>query len=442
MQRPAMSTACLLLLILLGQSGQIVPIGNSTLVSKSLALIVMGAEEFAGASERCFNLMSSPWAGCEILYLSTNLSRTPRANMTADRANLHLALTSWLNSSSTSATQVSIWVFCHGLGLHHHSPLYQTDEEWWSTRVGGGRPNLCSGPEITEYLIDEDVNGDGVKSNTTWVGVDNGICFNLPSGTEIVWDDELRDWLVGVNCRRMMIYIGACRSIDAPENETGSCYGGGFIDDLSAPRRVIISPTNETYYSYYNDTTGIGFFAGPFMDALTPNSQAWNDSCNSIDSDGVTSVLEAYEYSYNHDLARKAVRNPSGVPENDPWRQCYGDVGARSRDESPWLDDGGNFLPTFMNGTDVGVGLYGYDSADGELARYTWLASMRYSRCVEDINDDQKVDGTDVSWAASCFCYCYPVQWSSRASLADVNCDNKVDGRDISQIARKFGWHI
>jgi hypothetical protein len=375
----------------------------------------------------------------EVLYLSTNLSLTPRANMTANRTNLQWALTSWLNSSSIPDTQVWIWIFSHGVGLFHYSPLLYGESESWTVDGGRAEMNSDEGPEITEYLIDKDVDGDGVRSNTTWVGVDEGLCLSSPGGLETVWDDEFRDWLAGVRYRRMVIYIGTCRSVGASENETESCFGGGFIDDLSAPRRIIISSTNETYWGWYDPTTGIGYFEGPFMDALTVHTQAWNDSCDSIDSDGVTSVLEAYKYAYDHDLARKAVRNPSGDPGNDPWRDVY--CNWLEVDECPWLDDGGNSFPTFMNGTDVGVGPYGYDSGDGELARYTWLVSGRYSGCVEDVNDDLKVDGEDVALATLCFGCGYPGYWSSTASLADVNEDNKVCGKDIGQIALKFGWH-
>jgi hypothetical protein len=353
--------------------------------------------------------------------------------MTANRTNLQYALANWLNSSSTPDTQVWIWIFCHGAGLFHHSPLYYTDPEWWSLEMGRVEENSDEGSEINEVFI---------GGSNRMVGIDEGLYLSPSSGGEIIWDDEFKDWLRGVNYGRMVIFIGACRSVEASENETGSCFGGGFIDDLSAPRRIIISPANETYYSYFNFTTGMGYFVGPFMDALTVYSQAWNESCDSIDVDGATSVLEAYEYAYNHDLARKAVRDPSGDPNNDPWKSIYGDIGARSRDESPWLDDGGNFLPTFANGTDVGVGLYGYDSGDGGLASHTWLVPGRYTGCTEDVNDDGKVDIIDVLEVAQTYGCGYPSTWWSRASCTDVNHDNKVDIKDVLMTAKQYGWHV
>jgi hypothetical protein len=211
---------------------------------------VLGDSQFVNASERCYDLMSS-WGCYDILYLSPNLSITPRANLITNRANLSWALTNWLKSNSNPDAQVWIWIFSHGVGLHHHSLLYYGDTEGWyldDPYYGGwGRAEMISdeGNEITEYLVDKDVDGDGTKSNTTWFGVDEGIGLK---DEEIAWDDEFKDWLGGVVYRRMMIFLSTCRSPEPSENETESCFSGGFIDDLSAPRRIIISCTNETYY--------------------------------------------------------------------------------------------------------------------------------------------------------------------------------------------------
>jgi len=425
---------CLAILTFLSNFILITPVAQGTYVSKYLAIIVLGSDEFVNASEKCYDTMSM-WGCCKTLYLSSNLTLTPRANVTANKINFQWALTNWLNNISTPDTQVWIWIFSHGVGLHHQPPPSSRIEGWWSIDGGRAEVNSDEGPEITEYLINEDVNGDGDKSNTTWVGVDEGICLSPLTGNEIVWDDEFKEWLIGLNYRRMVIFIDSCRNPQVSENETASCYSGGFIDDLSAPRRIIITPTNETYYAWYNGTTGISYFEEPFMEALTPYTHAWYVARNLMDYDDNTSVLEAYAYAYEHDMARKAVRNPSGFPEDDPWKDTY-PYSYRMIDESPWFDDGGNFLPTFKNGTDVGV----WDPADGSLAWYTWLAKERYSGCVEDVNDDYKVDLTDISLAAQNYGYFFPAYWNSQCSLVDLNEDNRIDLSDYLAIALKFGW--
>ena len=424
MKRFTLFAIFLAILILFYSFSQTIQIANSTFVSKYLAIIVLGYDEFASESERCYNLMSM-WkvngTQCyEIMYLSSNLSITPRANMIANKSNFQWALTNWLKNRATPDTQVWIWIFSHGVGLHHHSPLDRFDDEWWSV---DGRVETPSdeGPEINEALI---------GGSDRWVGVDEGIRVNPPSGKETVWDDDFKDWLAGVNYRRMMIFLSTCRSPEPSENETESCYGGGFIDDLSAPRRIIISCTNETYYGWGNETTGIGFFSEPFMDALTLGSPAWYEACNLVDYDGIPSVLEAYVYAFEHDMARKAVRNPSGDPNQDPWRSIYKNW--REIDESPWFDDGGNFLPTFRNGTDVG------DSSYGWLSACTWLVQERYSSCVEDVNDDYKVDSTDRDMVAQNYGRYFPGKWNSQCSLVDLNEDDKVDMLDYTAILSKF----
>jgi hypothetical protein len=73
-------------LLCLGFFSQTVHITNSTLVSKHLAIIVTGSDEFVTAGERSYNLTSF-WEEYEILYLSSNLSLTPRADMVANRLN-------------------------------------------------------------------------------------------------------------------------------------------------------------------------------------------------------------------------------------------------------------------------------------------------------------------------------------------------------------------
>lgn len=428
---------CLATLILFSHIGQICVV-KGTCISKRLALIVLGSDLFVNASEKCFNLMSM-WSSFEILYLSSNLSITPRANMTANRANLNWALTTWLKNNSNQSTQIWIWVFSDGYGLFHRPPSAFFAESW---KIDGGRPEVNSdeGAEITEDLINIDVNGDGSIGSDTWVGVDENLVLQTPMGEEIIWDDELSQWLTGINYENMIVFMSTCKV----PNASASCYGGGFIDDLSAPRRIIISPTNETYYSWANESTGIGWFENLFMDALTPGTPAWAGACDLVVDEsracwGVTSILEAFMYARDHDMARMAVRNPSGNVMDDPWRNVY------SRffeiDESPWLDDGGNFLPTFKNGVDIGAGSGGYDTGDGELAEYNWLAPSRYDgSCIEDVNTDSCVDIFDLSTAASAFGSSYPQKWSSTASLADLNLDNKVDIFDVVPIAIKFGW--
>lgn len=125
---------------------------------------MLGSDEFVNASERCYNLISK-WTEYEILYLSSNLSITPRANLTANRINLEWALTSWLNERDTPDTQVLIWIFSHGLGLYRHSPLFHGDEEHWELKgnLTAAEVNSDEQNEITESLTWRDSDRNGIK---------------------------------------------------------------------------------------------------------------------------------------------------------------------------------------------------------------------------------------------------------------------------------------
>ncbi|MDH5771272.1 MAG: hypothetical protein OEZ25_08300, partial [Candidatus Bathyarchaeota archaeon] len=203
--------------------------------------------------------------------------------------------------------------------------------------------------------------------NGTWVGVDE--CIYLSAGSDhYYYDDELKQDLDAINYGTLIVMFQACVT------ESGTCFSGGFIDDLSADNRIIITSSNETSYSWkdqdyhHGDSDGFSEFSEAFIDAL----YGWNTTMigtgdrikeeNEVDADfdnnGHVSIWEAWEYAWNHDDARLAVRTENGaVP--DPWNEPY-------KDETPWLDDNGNGLPTYKDGDQL-------DPTDGNLAAKTYL---------------------------------------------------------------------
>jgi len=186
---------------------------------------------------------------------------------------------------------------------------------------------------------------------------------------------------------------------------------------------------------WYDTHTNQSYFSREFINALDPTSPAWNIASRLLDDDNTTSIEEAYIYAYDHDMARKYVRTEGGtIP--DPFIDKYGSGWAKLMDESPWIDDGGNFLPTFKNRTDV----KNSDPAEGFLAEYTWLDISRYSGCVEDVNDDFKVDLIDLYMTSQNFGCLYPANWNSQCSLVDINEDNHIDLIDYFAIALMYGW--
>ena len=181
------------------------------------------------------------------------------------------------------------------------------------------------------YIDGVDINEDGNQDD--YVGVDE--CLRLRYG-ERYWDDEIRSDLNSLEGKyKTLIFI----TQSCVEGNL-SCFGGGLIDDLSHENRIIMTASNETSVAYADlpPKDGYSAWAGPFMHALHGTVDA-----DTNPKDGHVSIKEAWDYACDHDIARQ-----QGL-------------------ETPWLDDDGNGLPTFANGTDV------LDPDDGTLAADTWF---------------------------------------------------------------------
>ena len=407
------------------------------------------------------------WYQYNILFLSVNTSN-PHVDDEANRDNLQYALDDWL-SQSTENDLIFIYITSHGGGYRRNTPEWPPDEGMPTFIEDGGRAEIDSdeGFEFTETHIQEDVNGDGEISDTTWVGADECLFFTdeIGSVTGTVWDDELDEWLNGISYHRLIALISACH---APTNATQpSCFSGGFIDDLSGPKRIIITSSNETYWSWYEPETNQSFFDREFISALDPCSSAHDEACG---DDGAVSIYEAYSYALNHDMARKEVRTQGGtIP--DPFIEKYKQIYAEVMDESPWLDDNGNGLPTFKDGADH------LDENDGDLAKRTYLVEpvcamktgtngyfyvpdvapnfLKIELLFDDsgIVGDQAqgtspygsienypdgiVDGNDVGLVSAMFGLAEgEAGWDY---MGDVSADRVIDGSDLILVSRNYG---
>ena len=254
---------------------------------------------------------------------------------------LRWAINQWLASRSDADDLIFIYIVGHGGG-------YNTIENDWA----GGREDGSAGDpkdEGDEHFIDGE-----------WVGVDE--CIKLDLDDRKYWDDELKSDLNTLSYSRL-IFVGAGGK--ESEEENGGCYNGGLIDDISAPNRIIMTASNETYYCW-RDRDGDGFseWTESFMDALHGEDTIWYDNevvhtgvpVNADEnSDGRVSMLEAWDYAWDHDDARLEGK------------------------ETPWLDDNGNGEPTYINGHDVNAPV-----DDGQLASETYLPAL------EDLEEDLK----------------------------------------------------
>jgi len=341
-------------------------------INKFWAVIIIGNSPADRNAFRLNDILSTYYDVDEVdgpLYCSKEMARAE--------------ITEWLASRSDYGDLVLIFFTCHGVGYD-----IKTGEINGRIDVDGDE-----GPEIYN------------ASSSEWFGVDEGLVMY---DNQIYWDDELKEDLKSVKYGRLIVLVEACKL----ENSTDglSCYCGGLIDDISGPRRIIVTATNETTSAYLEDVTRRGWFFKFFVEALNPETHF--DEADT-DGDGAVSILEAFYFAVQHDPV-----GPCGL-----------------RWETPWLDDDGDRLPTFK---------YGQDWIDSEgyyLAAQTWLNKTMYSGNVADIDNDYRVDGIDVWIVSSHFGgICNPYANEKWYPLADVNYDNIIDGIDMWIVAKNFGW--
>jgi len=294
--------------------------------------------------------------------------------------------------------------------------------------IDSDQDNLC------DLAIDADTNGDRTPDNFTsdyedtnndgrfvgidlnqdgdqndWVGVDE--CLQVQDGW--YWDDELASDLNTVTYAKLIFVRQGC----IEGNKT--CFGGGLIDDISASKRIIMTATNETWYSYGDmdnpGQPGYGYseWSEAFIDALHGQRTHYDGAVihdpvfvnADWSNDGHVSMWEAWDYAWRNDPARL------------------------SGDETPWLDDNFNRLPTYQNEADQ------LDLYDGLFSMETYFGFDNLKS--PDVNDDGIDDILDIATIANAY-GSYPghPKWNS---AADLNNDNKVDIRDVATAAKHYG---
>jgi len=186
------------------------------------------------------------------------------------------------------------------------------------------------------YIDGADINENGQDDQ---IGVDEGLLLlSNQTGGEMYWDDDLKSDLSNLEGKYETLIFMTQQCVEG----NLSCYGGGLIDDLSRENRIIMTASNETSVANLDlePKDGYSEWSGAFMHALHGIADADNNT------DGHISMLEAWQYAWNNDKARK-----EGL-------------------ETPWLDDDGNGEPTFFNVTDM------LDPDDGALADVTWFPKV------------------------------------------------------------------
>jgi len=303
---------------------------------------------------------------------------------TKENVRYHLNSNGWLKSQVDEVKGASIFIYfaSHGVG-------YCTAEN----KLYGGRIEE-DGDEGPEHFI-----------NGSRVGVDEGI--QLFADDSIYWDDEMKADLEWLNTRLVIstIMLQSCYS----EDVNGTCFSGGFIDDLSSKyRRTIITAANETGTS--SGTYPFPSFTRCFMEALIGYPvKFWPDG-----SDGDICwdyVRPSFDWPF------KTLR---GAFEYALKTDGYYLTGQ----EHPWFDDDGNKLPNYYEGS--------------EHPDFPWNGQelWRWLHC--DVNLDGIVSMKDIGIVIHAFGGTPGnSNWNRHA---DVYENWLVDMRDVGYVTGKYGW--
>lgn len=299
---------------------------------------------------------------------------------------------SWLKEKTGKNDLVLIYFSAHGGGF-----------DLQENTLSDGRID-DNGDEGNEHFKDGE-----------WFGVDE--CIKLHPNAEYCeyyWDDEVKQDLSGLNPKNLVFIVQDPPSEEEVQNGNKSCFGGGFIDDLSATNRIIISASNETGYSYGDlDGDGVSEFSESFIDAVFGWDVTVVGTVNGIrlhgrvdadfDNSGYVSTTEAFDYALQHDDAHLEGK------------------------ECPWIDNDGDGLPTYREGKEI------LDTEQGTFnSDILWLSG--------DTDMDGKVDMSDL--------YNVLIAYGLKIEDAvakygipettDMDCDGYVDLDDLYSVIMNY----
>jgi hypothetical protein len=215
------------------------------------------------------------------------------ANCTIDDVNS--TINDWLKPNCKSTDNALIFITTHGGG--------------WNTET-----NKMEGGRIDD---DDDEEGDGVDECLVFIDYFRAV------PKQRYWDDDFNETLKGLSYNQLVICLTMC-------------FSGGFIDDLSANNRIIItssSETSETHFGSSENEPGFTLFTGALLDALHGHHVVWNKD----------------------DVHNRIVdENDIWIPDLDcngviSWREAY--IYAKDKyNINAWFDGNGNRLPTYKDG--------------------------------------------------------------------------------------------
>ena len=346
-----------------------------------------GWQSYSHDANYMFHVLNVHYRFDGIYYLSLDTDLPGVDNVTT-KNNVRAAITGWLANRSDENDIVSIFWSSHGGGYNSHTGQLSNDQ-----CIDGSRSDR----------IDE---SSEIWNSTAgkWVGIDECLYVDYGGPNQATyWDDELAWDLTNLTYGRLVFSCMAC-------------FSGGFIDDLSATNRVILTAANETYTASAGST--LNSWAKSYIDALHGEVGNWSTSTDRLSHTGI---------GCNADL-----NNDSHVSMWEAWNYSWwNDTKRIDGSETPWLDANSNGLPTFKNEIDNSSPYE--EPGDRTNADAVWLPK----KVEGDINNDNTVDIYDAILLANAFnSNESSLHWDRRT---DLNTDGQVDIYDALILAGKFG---
>jgi len=202
-------------------------------------------------------------------------------NYSATKANIATVFNQ-LASKMTTSDDLYIMTNDHGGGF-------------MAAATGGYPPGLYGGvidtngdegsEGISEATYNLDLNGDGDRNDT--VSVDE---------TLWLWND------INMTDDEFAAEVNKITRFEKIAIQMKQCFSGGFIADLTAPNRIVMSSCTPTQLSWSASSLQFGEFTFWYFAALTGNKPDGSGTVNAdTNGDGKISILEAYNFARSHD---------------------------------------------------------------------------------------------------------------------------------------------
>jgi len=316
-----------------------------------------------------------------IKYLATPYSLTPSYIDYDDIAtyeNVRYYIGEWL---ANQPGFLFVYVASHGGGFN-------------LTDLCGGRWD-ADGDEGDEHYVDGE-----------WKGVDE--CILLKADESKYWDDEFREDVSDIN-KSLTVIFQTCKVVKGSSN--GSCFSGGFIDDLSnVYKRTLISSANETGVSYVDGS--VAEFTYYFMNGLSDLEIVYNGPYTYFDESSPINSYKSWRGAYEYAL----LHDPFYLGTYPGFPECV---------ERPWFDDDGDGLPTYVNDMQV----LDFPENGEDL--------MRWLKC--DVNYDGIVDMTDLGIVGNAYGSTPgDSNWNTQADVYPYE-DWIVEMSDVGEVSMYYG---